>query len=93
MAIELTGDKFKEIEFTSYNKLNRIETMDLSTGTASIRMAKYSSKEHRTEKPGDLIENRDFHTVELSGEDLAAVQDIIYKYISELNEYKDGTEV
>ena len=93
MAIELTGDTFKDIVFTSYNKLNRIETMDLSTGAASIRMAKYSSQEHRTDKPGDLIENRDFHSIELSSEDLTTVQDIIYKYISNLDEYKDGTKV
>ena len=93
MAIELTGDTFKEIEFTSYNKLNRIESMDLSTGTGSIRMAKYSSKEHRDNKPGDLIENRDFHTINLEAADLKVMQDIIYKYISELNEYKEGTKI
>ena len=93
MAIEITDDIYKDITFTSYNKLNRIESMDLSMGAASIRMAKYSSKEHRDEKPGDLIENRDFHTINMEAADLKVIQDIIYKYISELNEYKEGTKI
>jgi len=93
MAIILKDDTNKGITFDSYNKLNRIETLDLSTGSGSIRMAKYASEEYRTENPSDLIENRDFHSIELSGEDLTTLQDMIYKYISELGEYKDGTKV
>ena len=92
MAIVLKDDTTKGITFDSYNKLNRIESLDLSTGTGSIRMAKYSSQEHRETSPGDLIENRDFHTINIVGEDLTALQGMIYKYINELDTYKDGVK-
>lgn len=93
MAIELKGDTFKDIEFTSYNNLNRVESLNLLSGEGLIRMGKYSSQKHRQEKPSDLIENRDFHTIKLSEEDLTGLKKTIYKYITELDCYKEGTKV
>lgn len=93
MGIKLKDDTHRGIKFNSYNKLNRIESLDLTNGVGSIRMAKYSSKKHREESPGDLLENRDFHTIELNKKDLKGLQDIVYKYMNELEEYKEGIKV
>jgi hypothetical protein len=56
-------------------------------------MAKYCSLEHRNKKPNDLLENRDFVTIEYSPEDLKILVDMNYKYINKLDKYKDGTKV
>ena len=90
MAIILKGDEYKGINFDSYNKLNRIELLDLSTGSGSIRMAKYANQEIREAKPSELLENRDFHTINIVDEDLKTLQDLVYKYINNLDYYKNG---
>ena len=93
MAIQLKDDTVLRKTTDTYNNLNRIESLDLLSGTGLIRIGKYWDKTHRDEAPEELLENREFVTVQLTEEDLKAIKDHIYKQVITLDKYKDGTQV
>ncbi len=92
MAIKI-NETILHKESDTYNNLNRIEALDLLTGTGSIRIGKYWNKQHREEAPNELLINREYVTVELSKEELDSIKAMLYKHVVKLDKYKDGSKV
>jgi hypothetical protein len=93
MAVKIEKEIVLRKESDTYNNLNRIESLDLLSGTGSIRIGKYWDRNHRDEAPSELLINREFATVELSPDELDTIKAMLYKHVVKLDKYKDGIKV
>ena len=93
MGIQLNNDIVLGKEIETYNNFNRIESLDLLSGTSLVRIGKYWDKTFRDAKPNELLVNNEYITVELTTEELEVIKKILYTKIVTQDKYSNGIKI